>query len=192
MKTLLGCLMCLVLTLSQAFAISGGPFGGKEHVSVTGTFAGVMVPIVDPVIGLADNSLALFSLSVPQTGRAAGLTVTFRNGLFYPGIIDAVADPNSAKITAIVNGNFQKTFTRNDANGVAHDYTFNFDASGRFEARVAATRDLFSTTGVRLRGSAAITYTTENDPNNLDFSIGASGGPIQYSIQGFKQSNSSS
>src|SRR5438094_369344 len=131
MKTLLGCLMCLVLTLSQAFAISGGPFGGKEHVSVTGTYAGVLIPTVDPVIGQADNSLALFSLKVLQTGLASGMSIVFRNGLFYSGIIDAVGDPNAATITAVVNGSFSKTFTRNDANGVAHDYTFNFNASGR-------------------------------------------------------------
>src|SRR5947209_5149698 len=40
MKTVLGCLMCLVFTMSQSFAISGGPFGGGAgKPSTTGTYA---------------------------------------------------------------------------------------------------------------------------------------------------------
>jgi hypothetical protein len=43
MRIILGCLMCLVLPLSQAFAISGGPvYGG--NTSVVGTYAGVVKP----------------------------------------------------------------------------------------------------------------------------------------------------
>jgi hypothetical protein len=40
MKSVLGCLMCLVITMSQSFAISGGPFG--RGVNVVGTYAGVI------------------------------------------------------------------------------------------------------------------------------------------------------
>src|SRR6476646_2052709 len=199
MKVLLGCLMCLVLTIAQTFAISGGPWGGRGQVSVTGTYAGVLIPVLvvvdpgpPPVTLPPDNSLALFTLKVPQTGGAAGAAVIFRNGFFYPGVIDAVADPDSAKISALFNATFSKTHTANDLNGVAHDYTFNFNANGQFDnVKVVANQQSF-TTSARLRGTASLTYTTENDPNNPDFAAGDSGGPIKYKVRGFKQSDSSS
>src|SRR5882672_8653322 len=99
MKVLLGCLMCLVLTIVETFAISGGPWGGPSHVTVTGTYAGVFVPI--PPVNPApppptlppDNSLALFTLKVPQIGLASGTSAVFRNGIFYSGTIRGSADP---------------------------------------------------------------------------------------------------
>ena len=43
MRIVLGCLMCLVLPLSQAFAISGGPVY-PGNTNVVGTYAGVIKP----------------------------------------------------------------------------------------------------------------------------------------------------
>ena len=54
MKILLACLMCLVLTMSECFALKGGPEFGKGQVTTTGIYAGVLVPQV------ADNSLGIF------------------------------------------------------------------------------------------------------------------------------------
>ena len=180
--------MCLVLGASQCFAISGGPFGGGGHVTVTGTYAGVFVPT------LGGNTLALFTLKIPRTGGAAGAAVVFRNGFFYPGVIDAVADPDSAKVSGLITASFSKTHTANDANGVAHDYTFNFNANGQFDnVKVVANKNVLSSASARLKGKAFLIYSTENDPNNPDFAMGDSGGlPIQYKVRGFKQSESSS
>src|SRR5436305_708414 len=91
MKTLVGCQMCLVLTLWQGFAISGGPFSGGGRVAVTGTYAGVLVAIVDPTIGLPDNSLGLFTMKVPQTDLATGIVAVFRNGFVYTGGSQSIA-----------------------------------------------------------------------------------------------------
>jgi hypothetical protein len=197
MKVLLAGLMCLVFTITQAFAISGGPWG-RGGVTVTGTYAGVLVPLVvvvspgpPPATLPPDNSLALFTLKIPQTGGGAGAAVIFRNGFFYPGLIDAVGDPDSGKVNALITGSFSKTHTANDLNGVAHDYTFNFTATGQFDSAKVVGSNPGEATSTRLKGKASITYTTENDPNNPDFAAGDSGGPIQYKIRGFKQSESS-
>src|SRR5207302_2306658 len=60
MKVLLACLMSLVFTISQSFAISGGPWtGGKGVVGVVGTYAGTFQYVV-----VGSNNLAVFTLSV--------------------------------------------------------------------------------------------------------------------------------
>src|SRR2546429_773495 len=190
MKALLGCLMCLVLTLSQVFAISGGPFSGGGRVAVTGTYAGVLVPTVDPTIGLADNSLALFTMKIPQTGLGSGTSAVFRNGFFYPGTIDASADPDRAQITGIVRASFE-------VNGVvlfsgSRSITAIYYASGSFaNAKVKASNSSsFSSGSVRLAGTASLTYTNVKTDGSAPDPNGDSGGPVHYSIQGFKQSNS--
>ena len=100
MKILLACLMCPVLVVSQCFAIDGGPvFGGGGQVTVTGTYAGVFVPILDPTIGIPDNSLVLFTLSIPKVGLATGTVAVFRNGFFYPGTIQGSADMRERCLT---------------------------------------------------------------------------------------------
>ena len=132
------------------------------------------------------------SLSFHET-IGAPRTQTRSRGFFYPGVIDAVADPDSSKVSALMNAAFSKTHTANDLNGVAHDYTFNFNANGQFDnVKVVANQQNSTTSSARLRGTASLTYTTENDPNNPDFAAGDSGGPIKYKVRGFKQSDSSS
>jgi hypothetical protein len=187
MKTLLGCLMCLVLTMAQGFAISGGPFGGSTMVDVRGTYAGVFVPIVDPTIGLQDNSLALFTLTVPRTGLASGTAAIFRQGFFYPGTIQGSADPDSAKVTGIIQG----TFTDTVESGLI-TAMHNYFASGKFQNTkiVSISNSLNSSSSTRIRGMAEITYVPgagfTPDPR------GDSGGPIRYRVHGFKQSDVSS
>src|SRR5882724_2274702 len=114
MKIVLGCLMCVVLTASECFAIDGGPvFGGGGQVTVTGIYAGVFVPIkivVDPgppPVTLTDNSLVLFTLIIPKVGLGTGTTAVFRNGFFYSGTIQGSADPDSARLTGVVNASFE-------------------------------------------------------------------------------------
>lgn len=198
--------MCLVLTIAQTFAISGGPWGGRNQVSVTGTYAGVLIPalvVVDPgpppVTLPPDNSLGLFTIKVPQTGLGAGITTVFRNGIFYIGVIVASADPDTARVSATLEASVGETVTCNDCNGVAHDYMFNFSANGKFDTvKAVATQQSIATSSVRLRGKASITYVTDA-ANSCDpacvasfAAAGDSGGPISYKVKGFKQSESSS
>ena len=194
MKALLGALMCLVFTMTQAFAISGGPFGGNSHVVVTGIYAGAFVPLVPP----GDDSLALFTLTIPKTGGGTGATVVFRNGLFYAGVIDAVGDPDPAKVSAVINATVGETVTCNDCNGVAHDYMFTFNANGKFETvKAVGNQQSVASSSVRLRGKASLTYATDAmdscDPTCIAaFSAaGTSGGPIEYKVKGFKQAEAS-
>jgi hypothetical protein len=194
MKTLLGCLMCLVFTLSQSFAISGGPFGGKGHVQTTGIYAGVFVPIptvVDPgppPVTLTDNSLGLFTLTVPKTGLATGTTAVFRNGFFYSGTIQGSADPDTAKLTGVVNATFtENVATVTTSGGTTTTITFIeiFSANGQLnKTQIVANTNLFAATSARIKGTSSLTYTnTAGDPN------GDSGGPIEYKVKGFKQAN---
>ncbi len=195
MKALLACLMCLVLTVSQAFAISGGPFGGgKRHVLVTGTYAGVLIPAVDPVTGTADpNSMALFTVMILSGGEGSGTIAIFRNGFFYPnGVMQANANPASGELNAIISSMFPKTYISGSITN-----TFNFNANGHFGAnqsgvqqpvKIVAKENPLSLADIRIRGPASISYTTELSTNNPDYAAGNSGGAIPYIVRGFKQS----
>jgi hypothetical protein len=114
MKILLASLMCLVLGASQCFALKGGPWGrGGGRVTVTGTYAGVFLPPLTPDLPPteADNSLALFTVTVPSTGLGSGIVAIFRNGNYYSGTMVATADPDSARLFANVSAAFSKLFT---------------------------------------------------------------------------------
>jgi hypothetical protein len=188
MKSVLGCLMCLVLTMSQSFAISGGPFGGRGHVQVTGTYAGVFFPAVvvidpgpPPVTLPPDDSLALFTLSIPSTKLGSGTAVIFRNGFFYSGTVQASADPDSAQLSGVIDGSLTVTLVTIFGIQTQQDI---FYATGKFlNTKIVAKKNNFSTSGTRIRGNASITYTAvPDDPR------GDSGGPIDYKVKGFKQS----
>lgn len=196
--------MCLVLGASQCFAISGGPFGGGSQVTVTGTYAGVFVPIPTvldpgpPPVTMTDNSLALFTLKIPKTGLASGVTAVFRNGLFYSGTIQGSADPDSAKLTGVVNSSFQETVATTSTT----TFVFEYDANGQFvNAKIVANPNVASSATTRIKGRASLTYRTDAPDPNCTNSFptpcpsdpnGNSGGPIDYKIHGFKQSEVSS
>jgi hypothetical protein len=191
MKILLACLMCLVLGASECFAIDGGPFGGGSQVTVTGTYAGVFVPVIvtlspgpPPVTAPPDNSLALFTMTIPKQGLASGTVAIFRNGKAYPGTMTASADPDSAQISGVISAIHSQSVTSSDGSTTV---TFVFDdlANGILKAKIVANTTTTSTASARIRGAkSSITYTTGNtaDPS------GDSGGPVFYHIRGFKQS----
>src|SRR6266404_1277021 len=104
MRVLLAALMCLVFTITQAFAISGGPpYPGATNV--VGVYAGVMKPKfpstcpADPTTCPDDpptcsaNSLGVFSVGVPDSGLATGTFVMFSQGRVFSGSIQGTADP---------------------------------------------------------------------------------------------------
>ena len=190
MRILLGCLMCLVLPFSEAFAISGGPFGGNGQLDVTGIYAGVLVPRLDPTVGLKDNSLALFTMTIPRSGLGTGTAVVFRNGIFYTGTVTASADAQTAKLSGVVNAVFQEvTSSSSSSTGSSQSIAAEYDANGRFAgARISANGDTSTFGSTRIHGSAALTYKSfrnglpNTDPN------GDSGGAISYKVVGFKQS----
>jgi hypothetical protein len=190
MKTLLGCLMCLVFTMSQSFAISGGPFGGGAgKPSTTGTYAGVMfaashVPC-DTCTGQASlNQLALFSTTVPKSGLGTGTVLLFNQGNIYNGTISASADPDSAKLTGIVSASFsyvELVETGQDSNTHAPIFTavtVAAVAAGKVDAKVKNKK---GSTSVRLTGTADVQFElTVNNPFD----------EVIFNVVGFKQSNS--
>lgn len=190
MKILLASLMCGLLTTLQCFAIDGGPWGSGAGVAVTGIYAGVLVPIPvvldpgPPEVDQIDDSLALFTLTIPSVGLASGTVGVFRNGLFYPGTATGLGDPDTQKVTALLNASFQETVAQTSTT----DFIFTYNANGKFvNAKVVANKNVTSSTVARIRGTATITYVNDaGDPS------GDSGGPIQYRISGFKQSSASS
>lgn len=195
MKILLACLMCIVLTTSQCFAIKGGPDYGTAQVSVTGTYAGVLafstrVPIDPPNPDTPQptgmNSLGLFTLPIPKTGLANGTALLFEQGQIYTGTIQATGDPDSAKITGIISASFPYVFlVQTGENSVTHEPIFTSQsviaqASGKLNAKVKANTRVGSASSARLKGTADMQFAlTVNNPFD----------EIIYSVIGFKQAN---
>lgn len=199
--------MCLVLGAAQCFAIDGGPVYGGGQVTVTGTYAGSMVPIptvLAPGVTVTDNSLVLFTFQVPKSGLASGTAAVFRNGFFYSGAsgglggtttggsggsqgIQASVDPDSGKITGILSTSFEEDITSGTTTQTAH-----FQADGQFvNAKVVSNTSSTSTALARIRGKASLTYILGANADLVPNSGAAdSGGPIFYKIKGFKQSES--
>ena len=179
MKALLGCLLCLVLTSAQCFAVSGGPDYGKGGtVRTTGIYAGVLYPLETV------NSIGLFSVQVPRSGLGVGTVVLFANSSAYSGTMNATADPDSAVFTGFIDAGFNFVDAICTANCTDPDttkrtvttLTLRAVASGRIDGKVKATRTL-SQTSARLSGTSLIRF-------NPDFS-GVGG--RSYELVGFKQ-----
>jgi hypothetical protein len=92
MKALFASLLCLVFTISQSFAIGGGPNYGGAGITTTGIYAGIMMP---GELSPGANSLGLFSLTIPRTGLGTGDVIIFEAGETYTGTFTGTADPDS-------------------------------------------------------------------------------------------------
>jgi hypothetical protein len=184
MRILLACLMCEILPISQAWAIDGGPGFGGGQVQTTGNYAGLFVPRGP------DNSLGLFTTTIPRTGIGTGTLAMFRNGIFYPGTIQALADPDSAKLTGVASSSFDITFTSETSGNppTTKNIVITFNANGSITATIRANPNTFSTAATRMRGKAKITYATVGSAPGFDDSSANSNGPIAYRVSGFKQS----
>lgn len=189
MKSLLGVLMCLVLITSQSFAVSGGPDFSDDATAVNtvGTYAGVLhAKRFEPDTGQRPNSIGLFTLSIPQTGLANGTALMFEQGQVYTGDIQGLADPDRAKLIAIISATFPYITTvptgevDDNGNPVYETVTVSATASGRVKAQISQSAVLTSLAGTRIKGKADIQYSlTVNNP----FS------EIIYRVTGFKQSS---
>src|SRR5438105_11325983 len=199
MKILLACLMCEILVASECFAISGGPFGGPAHVTVTGKYAGVLVPIPvvpdpsQPDVTLPpDNSLALFTIILPQVGLGTGTDTVFRNGIFYSGTVTGSGDPDSGRLNGILNAVFLEIFSSssNGSGGTSTTITSEYDANGQF----LTTKIVGGSTGAttRIKGRASLTYKNLKSDGSTPDPEGTSGGAILYRVRGFKQSEATS
>ncbi|HEY2614406.1 MAG TPA: hypothetical protein VGI42_01745 [Chthoniobacterales bacterium] len=182
MKTLFASFLCLLFAVVQTLAISGGPNYGGPQVRTTGTYAGLFVPTGN------ENSLGIFSATIPKTGVGNGSVAFFRNGVFYPGTFQGLADPDSAVLTGVVSSSFNITFTsQTDAMGKTTNTVITFNANGRIDGQIRPNANRFSTASARIVGTAQITYTTVGSGPGIDLSNANSGSAIPYQVSGFKQ-----
>jgi hypothetical protein len=179
--------MCLVFTMTQAFAISGGPpYPGGTNV--VGVYAGVMKPKKTPVDdppGCSANSLGVFSVGVPDSGLATGTFVMFSQGRVFSGTIQGTADPgkdpSKATLQAVLSATFNFTLTfpptpcPNPTPAPActpSSFTEEVTASatGSLDTHIKniSSQTAFGATSVRLVGSASIEISQgEVDPATL-------------------------
>jgi hypothetical protein len=159
--------MCLVLTMTQAFAISGGPFGG--NVNVVGVYAGVLrhpsepppVPppagCDSPAPGCSLNSLGVFSIAVPSSGLATGTFVMFSQGRVFTGTISGVADPGKAKLIGVLNATFNFTVTDNSTiPPTVTNVTASANGNLKTTIRNVLSESALGVTATRLGGTATL------------------------------------
>ncbi len=179
MKALLGTLMCLVFTITQSFAISGGPWsGGNKIIGVVGTYAGVLHDIV-----MGSGNLGIFTLSVPQTGLATGNVFIFTGQRAFSGPITGLADPNTDVLEATLQG-----IPVVSSSGETIE-TLNFHADGSLTSKIRLSKRSLGIASVRIRGTADVTTTNSSLTCATCCPPGC---PTKYIVHGFKQSESSS
>jgi hypothetical protein len=162
MKNLLACLMCLVLTASQCFALAGGPV--FTTLDPTGTYAGSIrarkkhhLVFVPPC---SRNSLGVFAITIDASGTGTGAFVMFTQGLVFTGNIAGVANLVSGKLTGVLDGT---------------------DARGHLQAKITDVQLKGGTImATRLLGSAFLSV-DQGDPLSPTCEMGG------LRVNGFKQ-----
>jgi hypothetical protein len=200
MKQVLSLLMAFVFLQTQTWALSGGPFGGSSSTaSLTGTYAGVLVPQIAPVIGAA-TSVGLFSLTQPDSGFTTGTISVFVNGTAFTGTIAGIMDPKDGTFRGVIDAqsSFQVSIpiqTTQIVNGVAVTTTtiqnFNVGAQGSMDCVVSLDleRNAFATiasTPSRVEGTATLDIFFTVDPNTGTPNITQT---TAFDVDGFKQSD---
>lgn len=192
-KKLLPLLLCYVLTQSQCFAISGGPnYGGSGNVNTVGSYSGVLQgasesdasgttsgapPIPGDTVpgGTSDNTssnaLGIFNLVVPGATTGTGAFLLFADGVVFGGTIFASVDPDSDKLSGILQGQYtiSETFSvTGDVNLNESDTTVAGLAVGAINAKIGASGS-HSVSAARLTGSAflQISFGAVNTSTNV-------------------------
>jgi hypothetical protein len=187
MKIVLAVLLCFVLTISECFALKGGPVFGNGGANIIGRYAGVLRP---PFCPLADpsqcptgfNSLGLFTLSIPQTGLGTGAAFIFTNGRSFTGTINAIGDPNTAVLSGVLSTEYQ--ITPLGSSGTPRTCA---TAGGRVSGKIAAKSGITSVSSILIKGTAVVSVSCVT----IELSCPAcTDGTTSYQIDGFKQSNS--
>lgn len=183
MKALFASLVCFVLTAVQGFAIGGGPDYGGGGITTTGIYAGVLMP---GYLSPGQNSIGLYSISIPRQGLGAGNVVIFGEGLTYTGTFTGVADPDSAKLVGEIDASFTPISVSDSTNVIVISFK-TATASGRLNAQLTSNSNQFSTAAVRMSGQADIAFAVTND--GVNFSVR---NEIVYDVIGFKQAEATS
>lgn len=181
--------MCLVLTMSESFALKGGPPYPGGGTNIIGRYAGVLRPPFCPLADPAQcptgfNSLGLFTLSIPQDGVGTGTAFLFTNGRAFTGTITGIGNPNTAALSGVVDTQYQVTVL--GSNGTPRTCaTAGGQINGKIAARSAAITSISS---ILIKGTAAMTVSCI--PVSFGCPADCTSGTTVYQIDGFKQSNS--
>jgi hypothetical protein len=188
MKQILSLLLSFVLVQSQAWALSGGPFGNTGKLgTVTGTYSGVLVGS-DTVLGGAaggSNALGVFILGVPDAELAQGAIVLFQEGSFFQGGILGVVDGSEGTLAGIAQMVRQLGKSSSQGTGgTGGSLSFSFDAKADGVINADLKSDPKSVNGVRIKGAAIFSVKV------LDFTtfVFVDAGTATYAVTGFKQS----
>ena len=181
MRILLACLMCLVLSTVQCFALKGGP-PYPAGTNMIGTYAAVLIPEFDPTDPFSSNSIGVFAASVPTSGLANGGFAFFARGQIFLGTMTGVGDPKGGELRGILQA---------DVGDAPNDATDEIPgARGKLDARVVNETVGFGTGTIRLRGEATLLV----DQGQVDPTTGQKIITATYSlaVEGFKQSDTPS
>ena len=202
MRAVLSTLLCIIFLESQALAVHQRHFneGGGPVPDVVGTYAGVLLPgtVSSSDTSSNENSIGVFSLSVPSSGLGSGTFVAFSGGRQFNGTIDAVADPDSGAVDGVLQATFNFTLTRviGSSNGIPifKDFTITATLSGSLEAsavtNTVTTLDATTPSLARLEGTASLELNF-GGVNLSDFSPIITN-TLDFTVIGFKQDSGSS
>ncbi len=212
MKKLLPLLICYVLMQGQCFAISGGPvYGGAGHVNVTGSYSGIIQGVTevdpsvsgatnipgDPVSGgetstTSSNALGLFDLVVPGVTTARGQFLLFADGAVFGGTISASVDPDTARISGILQASYTITASSSTVvdpifgTSTGSTTTVLGQALGMLSAKVGAA-NARAATSARLTGTANLDVNFGQIASNAEPIVVRS---ITFTVSGFQTSAS--
>lgn len=188
-KALFASLLCLVLAVTQAFALKGGP-AYPPGDNLPGVYAGVLQGVFDPTSPASSNSIGVFSLGVPTTGIATGPFVMFSRGRVFSGTIQATADPTKASIKGVLsatfNYNLSTLITNSDGSTHIETIAVTASANGPLNSTVSSTKSKNLTKSATIiQGDATLNISQGH--------VAANGDPVIVSIlsltvSGFKQS----
>lgn len=198
MKQVLSLLVAYIFLQTQMWAIGGGPRHGGSTSSVSGTYAGVLIPSrvnrlfqnpsFTPTAESDANTLGIFAISIPTTGVGTGNYLFFQDGEAFFGSMSGVADPGRGTFIGLIAG-----AAATNSLDTSVEFLSPVSAVGKIKAKIVPNND-FSTafSGSRLKGTAFIQlqgFIPDTSPNG--FGLGTLR-EINFIVDGFKQSETTS
>jgi hypothetical protein len=155
---------CLVVAVSPALGLTGGPFGNDSSLSIggSGTYQG---------IASGENLLGIAAFGFSTSNGSTGRYVFFHEGVRSAGDLQAIVDLPGRQIVGIMGGDLVEGQTT---------------ASGAFEAHIDSTRPILTATGTGEFTSPARPQidTTKTITDTVTFSGTEDVGNIQIDKQG--------
>lgn len=189
MKSLLAIQLCLVFSVSQAFALAGGPDYGSAS-SYIGDYSGTLLGAQSAITG-ESNAVGLFSLGIPQIGLASGPVAIFSDGRVFQGDIRGLATPDG-ELIGVISASYSYTIVGSNDFFIL-GATVDALATGNIEANIsteASGSSVGSVNATRIEGTAEVDISggrvdaVDGTPIVVD--------QVTFQVSGFQQSTSQS